>query len=407
VAVGNVAMWNGSAWTALGTGVNGVVNAIAVSGTNVYVGGSFSTAGGLPASNLARWDSLSWSGLGGGVDGNVKTAVIYGTELVVAGAFTAAGGQSAARVARWNGSAWSSLGAGMNDEINALIVSGSTLYAGGAFTSAGGKTANRVARWNGASWAGVGDGVNGVVNALALCQADLYVGGLFTSAGGSPASNVAKWNGYLWSALGSGSDGPVYAMAVFGLHLYTGGGFSVMGGGATPYLARAVLPAFVTASATYTRTKGLSLRIPIESLTVDLNDNAVSVISMGPSAQGASITQSGGYFLYKPASGSDGTDTFTYTASNGLTSDVGTVTVMTAVAGGAAKTITISGGAATIKFFGIPGLQYDVQRTTSLSQPVTWTTLTVEALSPGADGSFSYVDSSLPDGIAYYRSIQR
>jgi len=264
-----------------------------------------------------------------------------------------------------------------------------------------------MARWNGANWAGLGEGVNGVVNALALCQTDLYVGGLFSSAGGSPASNVAKWNGYLWSALGSGSDGPVYALTVFGLNLYMGGGFVLAGGNTTPNLARAVLPSFVTASATYTRTKELSLRIPIESVAVDLNGNTVSVVSTGSSAQGASITQSGGYLLYKPAAGNNGTDTFTYTASNGLTTDVGTVTVVTAVAGGSAKTITISGGAATIKFFGIPGLQYDVQRTTSLNQPVTWTTLTVGALTPGADGSFSYVDSSLPDGIAYYRSIQR
>jgi len=59
-----------------------------------------------------------------------------------------------------------------------------------------------------------------------------------------------------------------------------------------------------------------------------------------------------------------------------------------------------------IKFYGIPGLQYDVQRTTSLTEPITWTTLTSTPLSPEADGSFSYTDGEPPEGTAYYRSLQ-
>ncbi len=42
-------------WVGMG-GVNVVVEALAVSGTNLYVGGLFSTAGGNPANNIAQWN---------------------------------------------------------------------------------------------------------------------------------------------------------------------------------------------------------------------------------------------------------------------------------------------------------------------------------------------------------------
>src|SRR5262245_30207737 len=53
-----IAKWDGTRWSALGSGLslNGVVNAIAVSGTNVYVAGSFATAGGITVTNIAKWD---------------------------------------------------------------------------------------------------------------------------------------------------------------------------------------------------------------------------------------------------------------------------------------------------------------------------------------------------------------
>ena len=43
------------------------VNALAVSGTNLYAGGYFTTAGGVPANNIAKWDGSAWSALGSGM----------------------------------------------------------------------------------------------------------------------------------------------------------------------------------------------------------------------------------------------------------------------------------------------------------------------------------------------------
>jgi hypothetical protein len=71
-----------------------------------------------------------------------------------------------------------------------------------------------------------------------------------------------------------------------------------------------------------------------------------------------------------------------------------------------AEFITASGSSATIQFSGVAGYEYHVQRTDSLTAPMTWTTLTTTPLSPGADGSFSFIDTNAPPGTVYYRLTQ-
>ena len=55
----NLARWNGSAWEALGEGVNSAVYALAVDRQErVYAGGNFTTAGGQVSLNFAVWGTL-------------------------------------------------------------------------------------------------------------------------------------------------------------------------------------------------------------------------------------------------------------------------------------------------------------------------------------------------------------
>ena len=250
--ISRVARWDGFQWSPLGSGLNAItVSALAVfddgTGPALYVGGSFSSAGGVPAANIARWDGHEWSALGAGTNLLVSSLAVYddgsGPALFVAGGFTLAGGLPAARIARWDGTSWSALGTGLDSYPRALAVhddgSGSALFVAGDFFLAGGVPTSRVARWDGFSWSAVGAGVDD--RAFAITEFDrglgagpeLVIGGLFLEAGGKPAARIARWDGSDWSSLGDGLDDWVTSLAVYddgsGEALYAGGWFTGSG----------------------------------------------------------------------------------------------------------------------------------------------------------------------------------
>jgi trimeric autotransporter adhesin len=258
----SLARWNGSSWSALSSGLSSGfrphVNAIAVSGTDVYVAGSFTMAGGVPVAGIAKWNGSSWSSLGSGMSPNgsvphIAAIAVSGTDVYVGGDFRTVDGVPANNVAKWNGSSWSALGSGMSDPshpngysgVYSLAVSGTDIYAGGRFTLAGGAPASNIAKWNGKSWSSLGSGVSGTypngqgpyAHALAISGTDLYAGGIFTTAGGVTVNSIAKWNGSTWSALGSelldyrpGNPPSVYGLAVAGTDVYIGGAIYTVGG---------------------------------------------------------------------------------------------------------------------------------------------------------------------------------
>ncbi|MGB8217548.1 MAG: SdrD B-like domain-containing protein [Candidatus Methanoperedens sp.] len=241
VSANHIAKWNGTGWSALGSGINngmdGSVFSLAVIGTDLYAGGWFTTAGGSPAENIAKWDGATWTPLGSGLVGSaaVEALAVSGTTLYAGGGFTTAGGVPAERIAKWDGTSWSALGSsgGMNDRVNSLTMIGTDLYAGGQFTTAGGVSANHIAKWDGTGWSPLGTGTNlRVGGSIGVMGGNLYPGGVFTTAGGLSANRVAKWDGTSWSALGSsgGMNDEVEGFAVMGPDLYASGGFTTAGG---------------------------------------------------------------------------------------------------------------------------------------------------------------------------------
>jgi hypothetical protein len=244
-----IARWDGSGWSSLvGNPINGLdgpVRALAVNGTDLYLGGDFSNIDGIRTNRIAKWDGHSWSDLQGGVNGNVWAIAVSGSNVYVGGDFTSAGGKTANGIAKWDGRNWSTLGTGVNGRkdafgspaVYALATSGNDLYAGGRFATAGDVLANGIAKWNGHTWVALGGGVRtgiyeGVVRALAIQGQDLYAGGQFIDAGGEAAYNIAKWSGGRWSALGTGIRGnleEVLSLGVSGNDVYAGGRFIMAG----------------------------------------------------------------------------------------------------------------------------------------------------------------------------------
>ena len=110
-----IAKWNGTSWSTFGTGLTGssassTVNAIAVNGTNVYVAGTFTNASGLYVPGVAKWNGIAWSGLGSGLTNSVApntpgtgaALALTGNDLYVGGSFTSAGDKPSMFIGRWN-----------------------------------------------------------------------------------------------------------------------------------------------------------------------------------------------------------------------------------------------------------------------------------------------------------------
>lgn len=251
--VNHIAKWTGTAWEALGSGINDWVNALEIAPTGeLYVGGDFTEAGGQGARFIARWDGERWESLGGGaLTGTVFAIAVNDTALYVGGRFNEAGGERALRLARWDGAAWHAVGGGVQGPfagedlggVNALALGEGGLYVGGFFIEAGGQATRNIARWNGLTWETLGGGSGGTderVWTIAVSDAGaVYVGGAFTEAGGQEINHIARWTGSAWEALGTGVDGPVYAIALGKAgELYVGGDFTEASGEPANNIAR-------------------------------------------------------------------------------------------------------------------------------------------------------------------------
>jgi trimeric autotransporter adhesin len=188
--------WTGSSWVALGgfgygvSGTNGFhVSALQVYNNELYVGGFFQYAGNgtISANNLAKWNGSSWSAVGAGTDGAVKCFTVIGTDLYIGGDFTSVNGVPANRIAKFDGSTWSALGAGFDTTVLGLNSYRNKLYATGNFIKSGTDTVQHIARWDGSwqrVWSGLGfPGINNPGYCLTPNDSSLYVGGFFTVAG--------------------------------------------------------------------------------------------------------------------------------------------------------------------------------------------------------------------------------
>lgn len=268
LAVNNIAVGTGSQWSGLGRGFDAPVQAVAQVNGELFAGGRFANSGATVVNQIARWTGSTWLDLNGGIGGPggrevSALAVRRGRELIVGGSFTSAGGLPCFNIALWNPtSGWRALGTGLQGRVAAVaeLLSGNILaggdfnfagtrvylaefdgvnwralprldgpvaalltepsgrvLVGGYFTSGGGTVLNGIARWDGTTYSPLGTGVGGVpgagVNALtSMADGDVLVGGRFVTAGGVAVLNIARFDG-TWSGFGRGTDAPVRALA--------------------------------------------------------------------------------------------------------------------------------------------------------------------------------------------------
>jgi hypothetical protein len=154
-----------------------------------------------------------------------------------------------------------------------------------------------------------------------------------------------------------------------------------------------------------------SVKVSIATLLANDTDPDSDTVTISgvsaSSAHGGSIYLASPWVHYVPASGYSGVDSFTYTISDGHGgSATGTVTVNLKTDDSSALnqigSIQILSPGYRVTFGGIPGRNYTIQYTTSLSHPVTWQNLGTAAA--GVTGTIVYDDN--PGAPSrYYRTV--
>ena len=253
--------WDPNVTGPSGTSVN--VRALALSGTTLYAGGSFSAVnnGSATRNNLAALDTITGTAtsfdpnVAGGVQGfSVSALAVSGATVFAGGTFTTVnGGTTRNRLAAFDATSGAALAwdANVNLTVNALLVSGSTLYAGGQFSVVNGSvsrlhaaafstTTGVATSWNPSIGGSATIAGGGAVNALALSGSTVYIGGNFGLVNGSVArDNLAGVDATTGAAASFAPvvGGTVTTVGVAGSDVYAGGAFVSLGGARRQSLA--------------------------------------------------------------------------------------------------------------------------------------------------------------------------
>lgn len=211
--------FNRKAWSDIANDLaSNTINQIAVdSSGNIYAGGDFSSVNGVSANRVAKWNGSIWSAMGSGVNGQVLSILVDNSDNVYVGGFLTN------YLVRWNGSSWVEIGASLGNYVESLATDrANNIYAGGPFG---------VRVWNGATWTNLTPTFSGSIFAIYHDpdpNGEMYVGGSFLSINGVLANNIARFQESTWFPLGTtpnnGVDGFVFTIAKTSSNIFTIGG---------------------------------------------------------------------------------------------------------------------------------------------------------------------------------------
>ncbi|MGI8524481.1 MAG: hypothetical protein ACR2K3_14410 [Nocardioides sp.] len=220
-ATGQLLPWNPNA--------DGSVDALAVTDSYVYLGGSFTRVGGAAHSRLARVSTSAGTvdpGFKGNTNRTVKALAVNGAALYVGGSFTKVSGRAVSdlvALSSTTGALNSTWRATANGVVRSLAVANGWVYAGGDFTSMDGSArGGYLASLDPTSGALQSDYTSSVgyrVNNVAATSTTIYaaadgVGGHLRAVNLNGSSR--------WTVT---SDGGFQAVAVLGDVVYAGGHF--------------------------------------------------------------------------------------------------------------------------------------------------------------------------------------
>lgn len=256
-----VARWNGSVWSALGSGLGNtysdfgstVTTLCAFPDGRIFASGDFCSAGQFASWNTAMFDGVDWQPMHQTVGFNAQIRVIKKTaenHIIAGGSFLHAGETHARHIARWNGAHWSPLGEGFSLPVSTVaVMTGGDVLAYGY--GPGPDWVNLLSRWDGSRWTPILEsshfGINDILplpgdraliagvlnlngtrcmlallendqltpllpsNGIILCLAsspngEIYLGGNFRLPDATAQDVVARGDGTNWSGVSANLD---------------------------------------------------------------------------------------------------------------------------------------------------------------------------------------------------------
>jgi hypothetical protein len=168
--------WNGIGWNNLATipgiytldGALGNILSMTVYNGELFIAGTFSIMIDTitTAYQIAKWNGTNWSSVGTGInpeaypiccdygDGSsysfVKSMAVYNGALYATGRFDSCGAIATNNIAKWNGTNWTNMNQGINGPGYALLGTDTCLFVGGWFNTVNGNNflpAKSVAKW--------------------------------------------------------------------------------------------------------------------------------------------------------------------------------------------------------------------------------------------------------------------
>ncbi len=238
------------------------INALTVDGGKVYVGGLFTSIGGMSRNNIAAVDKATgkvtdWNPNVGGegwYDGQVNALAVNGSTVFVGGEFTSIGGQARHCLAAVDAATGLALPWDPNPRrdpnplidigtaVTSLAFSGMTVYVGGTFTTIGGASRTNLAAIDASSGLATAwkAGADSSVSTLTVSANRVYATGYFSTGQSQQYQYIAAFDvstGALINWNPKPDSHNIYALSVVGTTVYVVGSFANIGGRPRNHLA--------------------------------------------------------------------------------------------------------------------------------------------------------------------------
>lgn len=193
--------FDGVTWNLASTGSLLGIEALSVFKGELYACGFFTQIDGITFNHIAKWNGSAWSAVESGLPNFDRLCMaVYNNELYIGGNFLASQGYPSDYIMKWNDTTWLPVGIGANGPVTALDSAYGHLFAGGDFTSIDSVDANHIAEYDG-QWHAMSTGLSPSyveVNCIYPYHQQIYVGGKYMQeAGGIAVSNIARWGNYV------------------------------------------------------------------------------------------------------------------------------------------------------------------------------------------------------------------